>query len=170
MSQSHPLPTRPIPSSSADGPAGEEGDGDHAAAAGAVSETEPEPGNGDDEEAEAPLTMAASVMLTNLPRDASKALDEAGRLGVEKVTIRLQPIGSAPHLKQRVFKLSSTNRFEVIVRQLRKKLAVQPHESVYCYIGNVFSPGLDESVSNLWRCFKQGEELVVGYALAPSFG
>ena len=35
-------------------------------------------------EAEAPLTMAASVVLTNLPRDASKALDEAGRLGVEK--------------------------------------------------------------------------------------
>lgn len=28
--------------------------------------------------------MAASVVLTNLPRDASKALDEAGRLGVEK--------------------------------------------------------------------------------------
>ncbi|CAI6318818.1 unnamed protein product [Periconia digitata] len=121
-------------------------------------------------EAEAPLTMAASVVLTNLPRDASKALDEAGRLGVEKVTIRLQPIGSAPPLKQRVFKLSASSRFEVIVRQLRKKLGVKPHESVHCYIGNVFSPGLDEGVENLWRCFKQGDELVVGYALSPSFG
>jgi ubiquitin-like protein ATG12 len=35
-------------------------------------------------EAEAPLTMAASVVLTHLPRDASKALEMAGVLGVEK--------------------------------------------------------------------------------------
>ncbi|KAF1956879.1 ubiquitin-like protein ATG12 [Byssothecium circinans] len=124
----------------------------------------------DDDNAEAPLTMAASVVLTNLPKDASKVLETAGNLGVEKVTIRLQPIGSAPQLKQRVFKISANQRFEVIVRSLRKKLGVKEHESVFCYIGNVFSPALDEVVANLWRCFKQGEELVVGYALSPSFG
>ncbi|PZD04448.1 hypothetical protein A1F97_07390 [Pyrenophora tritici-repentis] len=33
---------------------------------------------------EAPLTMAASVVLTHLPRDASKALENAGGLGVQK--------------------------------------------------------------------------------------
>jgi ubiquitin-like protein ATG12 len=32
----------------------------------------------DDETAEAPLTMAASVILTNLPRDARGALEEVG--------------------------------------------------------------------------------------------
>jgi len=41
---------------------------------------------------------------------------------------------------------------------------------VFCYVGNVFSPALDEGVGNLWSCFRQGEELVVGYALAPAFG
>jgi hypothetical protein len=41
---------------------------------------------------------------------------------------------------------------------------------VFCYVGNVFSPALDEGVGNLWTCFRQGEELVVGYALAPAFG
>jgi ubiquitin-like protein ATG12 len=25
-------------------------------------------------------------------------------------------------------------------------------------------------VGNLWTCFKQGEELVVGYAVSPAFG
>ncbi|KAF2642630.1 APG12-domain-containing protein [Massarina eburnea CBS 473.64] len=124
----------------------------------------------EEDNAEAPLTMAASVVLEHLPRDASKALEEAGDVGLKKVTIRLQPIGSAPHLKQRVFKISANQRFEVIVRSLRKKLGVKDHESVFCYIGNVFSPALDEVVANLWRCFKQGEELVVGYALSPSFG
>jgi hypothetical protein len=38
----------------------------------------------DNNTTEAPLTMAASVVLTNLPRDASKALESAGNLAVQK--------------------------------------------------------------------------------------
>ncbi|PSN73736.1 APG12-domain-containing protein [Corynespora cassiicola Philippines] len=124
----------------------------------------------EDDATEAPLTMAASVVLTNLPRDASQALEAAGNLSVQKVTIRLQPVGSAPHLTQRVFKLSTNQRFETVVRFLRKRLGVKEHESLYCYIGNVFSPSLDEGIGNLWTCFKQGEELVVHYAMSPAFG
>ncbi|KAI4624673.1 Ubiquitin-like protein [Alternaria metachromatica] len=124
----------------------------------------------EDDTTEAPLTMAASVVLTNLPKDVSKALEGAGNLAVQKVTIRLQPIGSAPHLTQRIFKLSTNQSFATIVRFLRKRLGVKEHESVFCYVGNVFSPALDEGVGNLWSCFRQGEELVVGYALAPAFG
>ena len=124
----------------------------------------------EDDKTEAPLTMAASVVLTNLPRDASKALETAGNLSIEKskyhasflvqllrqyanlaaVTVRLQPIGSAPHLNQRVFKLSTNQRFETIVRFLRKRLGAKEHESVFCYVGSVFSPALDEGVGNLW--------------------
>lgn len=118
----------------------------------------------------APLTMAASLVLTHLPKDASKALSTAGMLKAGKITVRLQPIGSAPHLTQRVFKLSANQRFDTIVRFLRKRLGVRDHESVFCYVGNVFAPALDEGVGNLWTCFKQGEELVVGYAMAPAFG
>ncbi|EAT86384.2 hypothetical protein SNOG_06553 [Parastagonospora nodorum SN15] len=102
----------------------------------------------DDDTTEAPLTMAASVVLTNLPRDASKALETAGSLNVQK--IRLHPIGSAPALTQRVFKLSTNQRFDTIVRFLRKRLGVKEHESVFCYVGSVFAPGLDEGVGGLW--------------------
>lgn len=66
------------------------------------------------------------------------------------VTVRLQPIGSAPHLNQRVFKLSTNQQFATIVRFLRKRLGVKEHESVFCYVGSVFSPALDEGVGNLW--------------------
>ena len=38
----------------------------------------------EDDTTEAPLTMAASVVLTNLPKDASKALETAGSLAVQK--------------------------------------------------------------------------------------
>ncbi|KAH7350461.1 ubiquitin-like protein ATG12 [Pyrenochaeta sp. MPI-SDFR-AT-0127] len=124
----------------------------------------------EDDTTEAPLTMAASVVLTNLPRDASKALETAGNMMLDKITVRLQPIGSAPHLHQRVFKLSTNQHFVTIVRFLRKRLAVKEHEGVFCYVGSVFAPALDEVVGNLWTCFKQGDELVVGYAMSPAFG
>ncbi|ORY12880.1 ubiquitin-like autophagy protein Apg12-domain-containing protein [Clohesyomyces aquaticus] len=132
--------------------------------------SEPRIPDEEDNTADVPLTMAASVMLTNLPRDASAALKEAGVLGVGKVTIRLHPIGNAPALTQRIFKLSSTQSFATIVRFLRRKLGVKDSDSVFCYVGNVFSPSLDEGVGNLWSCFKTNDELVVGYAMAPAFG
>jgi len=78
------------------------------------------------------------------------------------VTIRLQPIGSAPHLRQKIFKVSSANRFETIVGFLRKRLlegksgeegagAGGGNGSVFCYVNSVFAPGLDEGVGALWR-------------------
>lgn len=50
-----------------------------------------------------------------------------------------------------MFKLSTNQRFDTIVRFLRKKLGVREAESVFCYVGSVFSPGLDEGVGDLWR-------------------
>ncbi|OCK91518.1 ubiquitin-like protein [Cenococcum geophilum 1.58] len=107
----------------------------------------------DDEDtaADLPLTMAASVVLTSLPRDAAKALEGAGELKQDKVTVRFQPVGSAPHLQQRVFKVSSAQRFETVVRFLRRRLGVRDSDSVFCYVNSVFAPGLDEGIGNLWR-------------------
>jgi hypothetical protein len=43
---------------------------------------------------EAPLTMAASIVLTNLPRDASQALENAGNVAVGKSTSHIPPLSS----------------------------------------------------------------------------
>ena len=67
------------------------------------------------------------------------------------VKIRLHPLGSAPPLSQKVFKISASNRFESVVLFLRKKLSLQSHDSVVCYVNSVFAPGLDEGVGGLWR-------------------
>ena len=66
--------------------------------------------------------------------------------------------------------MSSSLHFDAIIKFLRKRLALKDHESVFCYVNQVFAPGLDEGVGNLWRCFRTGEELVVTYCLAQSFG
>lgn len=98
-----------------------------------------------------PLPMTASVVLSALPKNTSEALQGAGDLHQAKVTIRFQAVGSAPSLKQAAYKVSSTHRFSYVVSMLRKKLGVQPKDSVFCYVNSVFSPGLDEVVGNLWR-------------------
>lgn len=88
----------------------------------------------------------------------------------DTVTIRFSPLPATPALRQPRFKISSSQRFEAVVRFLRKKLALKDHESVFCYVNSVFAPGLDEGVANLWRCFKVGEELVVSYSFGQAFG
>lgn len=80
------------------------------------------------------------------------------------VTIRFQPVGSAPQLRQRVFKISAANRFESVVAFLSRKLKAASSsdrdaggagggrgEGVFCYVNSVFAPGLDEGVGGLWR-------------------
>ncbi len=83
------------------------------------------------------------------------------------VTIRFQPVGSAPPLRQKIFKVSSANRFQTVVGFLSKKLAgaaaaagaggegkagaVGNGGGVFCYVNSVFAPGLDEGVGGLWK-------------------
>ncbi|EGP88461.1 unnamed protein product [Zymoseptoria tritici ST99CH_1A5] len=135
-----------------------------------ISDSPDAPAEEDPGAADLPLTMAASVVLEHLPKDAHQALETAGELEQAKVTIRLSPLPNTPQLKQPRFKCSSNQRFEYIVRFLRKKLGVKDHESVFCYVNSVFAPGLDEGVGNLWRCFKTGDELVVSYSVTQAFG
>ncbi|TXC12283.1 hypothetical protein FocTR4_00007439 [Fusarium oxysporum f. sp. cubense] len=96
-----------------------------------------------------PLTMSASVVLADLPRDASAALATAGAFKADKVVVRFKPVGSAPSLAQDVCKISATRRFEEVVRYLRKKLRCKETDSVFLYVNSAFAPSLDEVVGNL---------------------
>ncbi|EME89515.1 uncharacterized protein MYCFIDRAFT_128222 [Pseudocercospora fijiensis CIRAD86] len=140
-----------------------------------MSSPSPSPDSTDPEQedpttASIPLPLSASLILDHLPKSASQALTTAGQLDQEKVTIRLTPLPNTPALKVPRFKCSSHQRFEYIVKFLRRKLGVKDFESVFCYVNSVFAPGLDEGVGNLWRCFKVGEDLVVSYSVTQAFG
>lgn len=69
----------------------------------------------------------------------------------DSVTVRFQPLPSAPILKNRVFKVSASQKFETVVKFLRKKLDCKETDSVFCYVNSVFAPGLDEGMGGLWR-------------------
>ncbi|KAH6842980.1 ubiquitin-like autophagy protein Apg12-domain-containing protein [Chaetomium sp. MPI-CAGE-AT-0009] len=118
-----------------------------------------------------PLTMAASTVLTALPRDATAAIAAAGGFPQEKVVVRFRPVGSAPAIRRDLVKVASTHKFESVVAYLRKMLKVAENESVFLYINSTFAPALDEVVGNLWRCFKDSSDhLNVSYSVTPAFG
>lgn len=103
----------------------------------------------DEHEPDLPLTMMASVVLTQLPLDATAALQEAGGFEKPKVNVRFKAVGSAPILKQQVYKISATQRFEAVVLFLRKVLKVKRENSVFLYVNSTFAPSMDEVVGNL---------------------
>lgn len=79
--------------------------------------------------------------------------DPRGVFGADvcTVTVRFQPLPAAPILKNRVFKVSASQKFETVINFLRKKLNCKPSDSVICYVNSTFAPGLDEGVGGLWR-------------------
>ncbi|TVY93301.1 Ubiquitin-like protein [Lachnellula willkommii] len=122
-------------------------------------------------EPDLPLTMASSMILTSLPRDAASALSTAGDFPKPKVTVHFKAVGSAPSLDQKVCRISSSQRFETVVAYLRRKLKVNERDSVFLYVNSTFAPALDEVVGNLHRCFKDSkDQLVVTYSMTPAFG
>lgn len=50
-----------------------------------------------------------------------------------------------------MFKVSASQKFETVVKFLRKKLDCKNTDSVFCYVNSVFAPGLDEGIGGLWR-------------------
>lgn len=149
------------PSTSSPAPAQAVAQGAAAAAAAAGSGPATPDIRPDDQEADRspspdlPLTMTASLVLTNLPRDASAALAEVGTtFSQEKVIVRFKPVGgSAPPLPARRERstISATSRFETVVAYLRRTLKVSESDSLFLYVNSTFAPALDEVVGNLWR-------------------
>lgn len=99
---------------------------------------------------EIPLTLSASVVLADLPRDATAALASAGGFpATSKVVVKFKAVGSAPALQQDVCKISAARKFEEVVRYLRRKLRCKDTDSVFLYVNSAFAPSLDEVVGNL---------------------
>lgn len=99
---------------------------------------------------EIPLTLSASVVLADLPRDATAALASAGGFPpTSKVVVKFKAVGSAPALQQDVCKISAARKFEEVVRYLRRKLRCKDTDSVFLYVNSAFAPSLDEVVGNL---------------------
>ncbi|KAK9766424.1 Ubiquitin-like protein, variant 2 [Basidiobolus ranarum] len=68
-----------------------------------------------------------------------------------KVVVRFRAIGNAPILRQTLYKITASHKFQTVIMFLRKELKYKGTEPLFMYINSAFSPAPDELVSNLYK-------------------
>ncbi|ODQ53901.1 APG12-domain-containing protein [Saitoella complicata NRRL Y-17804] len=116
------------------------------------------------------LNLASSIIISNIPEDATAALNRYTQADTAKVAIRFKAVGRAPILKQQVYKITSGQRFQTVTTFLRRQLKLRPSDTLFLYINSTFAPSLDEVIGNLYQSFKVNDELVVNYCTTQAFG
>ncbi|BFZ59692.1 Ubiquitin-like protein [Saitoella coloradoensis] len=114
--------------------------------------------------------LTSSIIISNIPEDATAALSRYTQPDTGKVAIRFKAVGRAPILKQQVYKITAGQRFQTVTTFLRRQLKLRPSDSLFLYINSTFAPSLDEVIGNLYRSFKVNDELVVNYCTTQAFG
>ncbi|BEI82881.1 hypothetical protein CcaverHIS002_0307490 [Cutaneotrichosporon cavernicola] len=87
-----------------------------------------------------------------------------------KVVVLFKSIGSAPIMKNNVFKISANNKFHTVNSFLRKQLGFKAGDPLFTYINGAFAPTPDDIVGNLYDCFQTGERLIVNYSNTQAWG
>ncbi|KAI9287416.1 putative autophagy-related protein 12 [Umbelopsis sp. AD052] len=87
-----------------------------------------------------------------------------------KVIVQFRAIGNAPILKQKLFKITASQKFQAVNLFLRKELNYAPSEALFLYINSAFAPAPDEIISNLYKSFGTEGFLVVNYCTTAAWG
>ncbi|KAJ3255537.1 hypothetical protein HDU77_003661 [Chytriomyces hyalinus] len=87
-----------------------------------------------------------------------------------QVVVRFRATGSAPILKQSIFKITASQRFQAVIGFLRKELALGPGDSLFLYINSAFAPAPDEVVATLFKNFGTEGSLIVNYSTTAAWG
>ncbi|KAF0504901.1 autophagy protein 12 [Gigaspora margarita] len=93
-----------------------------------------------------------------------------GKKDPNKVVVRFRAIGNAPILKQPFFKITASNKFQVVIQFLRNQLNYKASDPLFLYVNSAFSPAPDEIVSNLHKCFSTDGHLIINYCTSAAWG
>ncbi|KAF5315248.1 hypothetical protein D9619_007509 [Psilocybe cf. subviscida] len=105
-----------------------------------------------------------------LNEEVVKALETYKKKDAAKVVVRFKGVGNAPVMRQNMYKITATNRFQAVIQFLRKELGWQNGEPLMLYINSTFSPAPDDTVLNLYRSFATEGFLIVNYSTTPAWG
>ncbi|GAA5994152.1 hypothetical protein JCM11641_001039 [Rhodosporidiobolus odoratus] len=114
-------------------------------------------------------SSTATANTLSAPREALQPYQTADTS--VKVVVRFKATGNAPILKQTVYKLAGSHKFERVIAFLRKELGSKPSEALFLYINSSFSPAPDDTVANLTKCFGGTDGvLTVHYSSTQAWG
>lgn len=86
---------------------------------------------------------------------------------LEKVAVRLQPIGSTPLLKPQILQVSRSQNIGSITKFLMRRLRLT---TAHVYVLSSFQPTPDECIGTLHDLFKTNEELILSYCEQIAYG
>ncbi|PPQ90148.1 hypothetical protein CVT25_012459 [Psilocybe cyanescens] len=115
-------------------------------------------------------SLVANNDRPELSEEVVKALETYKKKDSPKVVVRFKGVGNAPIMKQNVYKIIATNRFQAVIQFLRKELGWQKGEPLFLYINSTFSPAPDDTVLNLYKSFSTEGYLIVNYSTTPAWG
>ncbi|ODN78700.1 ubiquitin-like protein ATG12 [Cryptococcus amylolentus CBS 6039] len=98
------------------------------------------------------------------------ALDEYKKKDPAKVVVRFKSIGSAPIMKNNVFKATAGHKFQAVIMFLRQQLGTKKEDSLFTYINAAFAPAPDDTVGNLYKAFGTEGHLIVNYSNTQAWG
>merc|ERR1719447_1765748 len=81
-----------------------------------------------------------------------------------KIVVHFRPVGGAPILKQKKFKVGSDKLFFSLTKFLKSQLKLSANDQIYIYLNQAFEPAFDERLGDLYTCFHVGKELVLNYS------
>ncbi|WVW85953.1 ubiquitin-like protein ATG12 [Kwoniella bestiolae CBS 10118] len=113
-------------------------------------------------------SMLANSMITQ--PTALEALEHYKKKDASKVVVRFKAIGSAPIMKNNVFKATAGHKFQAVILFLRQQLGMKKDEPLFTYINAAFAPAPDDTVGNLYKCFGTEGHLIVNYSNTQAWG
>ncbi|GAA5848750.1 hypothetical protein JCM3766R1_006589 [Sporobolomyces carnicolor] len=115
-----------------------------------------------------PSTFASA----ETPRTLSRAPSETTHAQKDpaKIIVRFKATGNAPIMKQNLFKISASHKFQAVHQFLRTQLNLKPADPLFLYINASFAPAPDEVVSSLFSSYGTEGQLIVNYSSTQAWG
>ncbi|CAB4385053.1 unnamed protein product [Rhizophagus irregularis] len=113
---------------------------------------------------------AETLTPSQISQNPSLALEKYKKKDAIKVIVRFRAIGNAPILKQNLYKINASNKFQAVIQFLRRELNYKASDPLFLYINSAFSPAPDEIVANLVKCFNTDGHLIINYCTSAAWG
>ncbi|KAH8555337.1 putative ubiquitin-like modifier [Umbelopsis sp. PMI_123] len=119
---------------------------------------------------EPPVEQSTVIETIRVKKGLKEIINEKKEKDATKVIVQFRAIGNAPILKQKLFKITASQKFQAVNLFLRKELNYAPSEALFLYINSAFAPAPDEIISNLYKSFGTDGFLVVNYCTTAAWG
>lgn len=86
--------------------------------------------------------------------------------------VRLKAIGSIHQVSPNTVSFAPESPFAVVPQYIRRKLDIDQNSQLWCYIGNAFTPAMDDHLITLATLYPAAtkNELIVTYSAVEAFG